>query len=141
MEGFNNEVILWQCKMTEEHQYNADRALDLYWKGQVVEMDPESRHAAYTDTYWILARPNWKEILKELAPKDQLIAIAELLGPAITVLEATDIIRGNGSTDSNNRTDAYTQVQNMLSGMVDEGIFDKPAKGEYRLMKRTQETE
>lgn len=56
MEGFNNEAVLWVCKMIADHQYNADVALALYQKGQAVEIDPQTNRAGNVDTYWIIAR-------------------------------------------------------------------------------------
>lgn len=56
MEGFDNEVILWVCKMLPDHVHNADKALELHRAGQAVEIDPQTRRAGTIDTYWIIGR-------------------------------------------------------------------------------------
>jgi hypothetical protein len=78
---------------------------------------------------------DWVQSLGGLSShKERLIAIAKHEGGRVRVSHASDLLYTNGFIKSKKRANAYRIVQNILSSMADEGIFEKVNPGEYKLI-------
>lgn len=76
-----------------------------------------------------------KEALERMENhRDRLLAIAERSDGLIRVGPASDVLYNLGFIKSKRRSNAYRIVQNMLSGMAEEGILEKVDRATYRLV-------
>jgi len=78
---------------------------------------------------------DWTKFLSEAKThKERLRLIAKHNDGKIRVNQATDILYTKKLTQTKKRSTAYTMIQRMLADMAEEGIFEKVASGEYRLI-------
>jgi len=130
------EEVLTELKDIES------RMLDLREKAENLRKHAQSyqqvlQHQAARSTK--ANAPNWKKILQGLTREDQVKVIARHNGGIIRVVQARDIIFDSGLTRAKNRSNAYTAIQNLISDMADEGIFERVDKGRYHLVEESQE--
>lgn len=82
---------------------------------------------------------DWRKLLaKEKTLRDKLKAIAKQSGGKIGQSQATDILYSNKLVGAKKRTTAYAVIQGYLADMVDRGILDKVAPGQYQLIDAQQ---
>lgn len=78
--------------------------------------------------------PDWGKLLEGLIHKEQLKVIAKHGGGKIAVSYAARLLYTKGFIKSRKPGNAYTIVQTLLSTMTEEGLFEKMAPGEFRLV-------
>lgn len=76
----------------------------------------------------------WTKMRKDKNHKERLIRLARHNGGRIKVNEASSLLYTKGIVKSKRRSNVYQIVQSLLSDMKDDGIFEKIAPGEYRLV-------
>lgn len=76
----------------------------------------------------------WAKMRKDKNHKERLIRLARHNGGLIKVNEASILFYTKGIIKSKKRSNAYQIVQGLLADMTDNGIFEKIAPGQYRLV-------
>lgn len=82
---------------------------------------------------------DWKKLLAgDKSLKSKLLTIAKQHGGKIGQSQATDILYSNKLIGAKKRATAYAVIQSYFSDMIERGILEKVAPGQYQLVDAQQ---